>query len=106
MSSQGLLAPPTDPDAEADTETASSLVTVNSLRKICGACSLMLPPRNATGPMAPPPPRDADTSGKLSVLVQLLHQVKSTTDDRFVLISNFTSVLEIFQKVLKEQRLS
>jgi hypothetical protein len=43
-----------------------------------------------------------ETSGKLLVLQRLLHKVRSETDDRFVLVSNYTSMLDVFQTMARE----
>jgi len=56
---------------------------------------------------APPDPvHSVALSGKLSAMIELLVQVKRTTDERFVLISNFTTTLDIFEAVLKAHALS
>ena len=44
-------------------------------------------------------------SGKLRAMRALLREVKRTTDDRFVLISNSTSILDLFDAVLSKERL-
>ena len=84
-------------------DTASSLVKLNTLRKICCAPSLLQTP--ATQPGAAPRTLVQSFScaeaGKLDVLVRLLRRTRSTTNDRFVLISNFTSVLDIFERMLR-----
>ncbi|KAJ1624193.1 P-loop containing nucleoside triphosphate hydrolase protein, partial [Pavlovales sp. CCMP2436] len=43
-----------------------------------------------------------DTSGKLLVLQRLLYKVRTETDDRFVLVSNYTSQLDIFVTMARE----
>ena len=44
----------------------------------------------------------ADTSGKLLVLQRLLLKVRAETDDRFVLVSNYTSMLDVFGQMARE----
>jgi len=44
----------------------------------------------------------ADTSGKLAVLERLLAKTKAETDDRFVLVSNYTSMLDVFALLARE----
>ena len=85
---------------DPDGSFASSLVTINNLRKICGAPELL-------EPAAQPGPGAAELgpcamSGKLLCLINLLRRTRATTSDRFVLISNFTSILDVFQKVLRD----
>ena len=41
-------------------------------------------------------------SGKMATLHALLHQVKKTTTDRWVLVSNFTQTLDLFEELLKQ----
>lgn len=48
---------------------------------------------------------EVEASGKLRAMVQLLLEVKQTTTDRFVLISNSTTILDLFEAVLKLNRL-
>ena len=47
------------------------------------------------------PAAEVALSGKLHVLLQLLLEVKRTTPERFVLISNFTTTLDLFEAVLR-----
>ena len=51
----------------------------------------------------PTPPR---TPGKLRVLAQLLHSVSVSTSERFVLVSNSTQTLDLFEAVLRAHSLS
>ncbi|KAL1498820.1 hypothetical protein AB1Y20_014123 [Prymnesium parvum] len=71
-------------------EPSSALITVNKLRKICCTPQLLLP---AGAP--------AVCAGKLQVLTDLLCRTRAACSDRFVLISNFTSVLDLFEDALK-----
>jgi len=43
-----------------------------------------------------------ELSGKMATLHKLLHQVKSTTSDRWVLVSNFTQTLDLFEELLRQ----
>lgn len=93
-----------DPNGAVSQSSAFQLV--NFLRKIVNdpeaamhaqKLSLSSSPAGVDGKAAPsakrPPPviqRSLAMSGKLQALSALLLDAKSTTDDRFVLISNFT----------------
>jgi DNA repair and recombination protein RAD54B len=50
-----------------------------------------------------PPKSD---SGKLAVLANLLHILHSTTSEKIVLVSNFTSTLNVLQNLLSSKRYS
>lgn len=82
-------------ELDKDPET-SPLVTVNRLRKICCTPELL----QSCDEMTRTP-----EAGKLLVLVDLLKRTREKTSDRFVLISNFTSVLDVFERVLLGMRL-
>ena len=47
------------------------------------------------------PKFDYAQSGKMLVLMDLLQLVKRTSNERFVLISNFTSTLDLFEKMVR-----
>ena len=49
--------------------------------------------------------RSLACSGKLQVMLQLLLEVRRTTSDRFVLISNLTTILDVFEAVLVAHQL-
>ncbi|WFD34992.1 DNA-dependent ATPase protein rad54 [Malassezia cuniculi] len=43
-------------------------------------------------------------SGKMAVLERFLSQIRSTTNDKIVLISNYTQTLDIFERLLRSRR--
>ena len=88
-----------DDEAEEEEEKSSTLVVLNAMRKICCAPSLLSPSKTASS-------GQWRSSGKLCVLADLLQRTRSMGSDRFVLISNFTSVLNIFSTMLKELSLT
>ncbi|KAF9052862.1 DNA repair protein, SNF2 family [Panaeolus papilionaceus] len=45
-----------------------------------------------------------DWSGKFVVLERFLHQIKTTTDDKIVLISNYTQTLDLFEKLCRNKK--
>ena len=90
----------------------SSLQLITALKKICNSPSL-LDPRNLTEGKAenlliknlhaslPANLRTNNaSSGKLRVLDQLLHVLNSKTDEKIVLVSNYTSTLTILAQLL------
>lgn len=93
--------------AAMNTPTAV-LELINVLKKVCNCPKLLLtkdqkeevtkpellegiPPRLLKSPAA---------SGKLQVLDELLHQIHSTTEEKVVLVSNYTSTLDILGNLL------
>ena len=42
-------------------------------------------------------------SGKFTVLCRLLHYLRSNTDDRIVIVSNYTQTLDLFQQLCREK---
>jgi superfamily II DNA or RNA helicase len=49
-------------------------------------------------------PFHAGWSGKMYVLIQLLTTIRRSTDDRFVIVSNFTSALDIIGEIAKQKK--
>ncbi|VFQ72112.1 unnamed protein product [Cuscuta campestris] len=45
-----------------------------------------------------------ELSGKMHVLARLLAQLRHTTDDRIVLVSNYTQTLDLFAQLCRERR--
>ncbi|XP_058778584.1 protein CHROMATIN REMODELING 25-like [Vicia villosa] len=45
-----------------------------------------------------------ELSGKMQVLARLLAQLRQRTDDRIVLVSNYTQTLDLFAQLCREQR--
>ncbi|PPQ76213.1 hypothetical protein CVT24_008945 [Panaeolus cyanescens] len=45
-----------------------------------------------------------DWSGKFIVLERFLHQIRTTTDDKIVLISNYTQTLDLFEKLCRSKK--
>ncbi|KAL2620529.1 hypothetical protein R1flu_000734 [Riccia fluitans] len=44
-----------------------------------------------------------DLSGKMAVLARLLANIRQTTDDRIVLVSNYTQTLDLFAQICRER---
>ena len=44
-----------------------------------------------------------DCSGKFSVLCRLLHWLRTNTQDRIVIVSNYTQTLDLFQQLCREK---
>ena len=56
----------------------------------------------------PPPPSQPPASlparsGKFMVLCRLLHWLRTNTDDRIVIVSNYTQTLDLFQQLCREK---
>ncbi|WFD04962.1 DNA-dependent ATPase protein rad54 [Malassezia vespertilionis] len=45
-----------------------------------------------------------ELSGKLAVLARFLHTIRTTTDDKIVLISNYTQTLDLFERLCRTRR--
>jgi DNA repair and recombination RAD54-like protein len=45
-----------------------------------------------------------DWGGKFVVLERFLHQIKTTTNDKIVLISNYTQTLDLFEKLCRSKK--
>ena len=50
-----------------------------------------------------PPPVAPHLSGKFHVLYKMLLLLKKTTDDRIVLVSNYTTTLDLFERLCQQQ---
>jgi DNA repair and recombination protein RAD54B len=90
---------------------AVTLELITILKKVCNSPTLLLKkddkgeetvkpallesvPSNLLKSMSP------GMSGKVQVLDRLLHQISSTTDEKVVLVSNYTSTLDVLQSLL------
>lgn len=94
--------------AAMNTPTAV-LELINVLKKVCNCPKLLLTNDSKEDKITKPellegiPPRllkSPGASGKLQVLDELLHQINSTTDEKVVLISNYTSTMDILGNLL------
>ncbi|KAH7934938.1 DNA repair and recombination protein RAD54-like isoform X4 [Rhipicephalus sanguineus] len=79
------------------------LATITLLKKLCNHPSLVREcfpedERMFRGPSVQP-----ELSGKLRLLDSLLAVIRSTTDDKVVLISNYTQTLDVFEKLCRER---
>ncbi|KAN0065862.1 helicase [Thecaphora frezii] len=99
-------------------EAGSGLVQIGILRKLCNTPELLLKDMESEADSATkamlgdvlnhfPEHRrryEAVYSGKLLCVMDLFRTIKSTTDDRVVFISNFTSTLDIMEGMLRKLR--
>lgn len=90
--------------------SASTLDTINQLKKLCNHPELIfdktklcegglqkvleLFPKNFSGSKLQP-----ELSGKMQILDVILAIVKATSDDKVVLVSNYTQTIDVFQKL-------
>lgn len=108
---QQVLACPAFQGALGSSEASLQLITV--LKKVCNSPSLLTgkalsDPSAAVSPLtaallASVPPRLLRTSAgstKLRVLDQLLHNLRTTTPEKLVLVSNYTATLDLLQTLL------
>ncbi|EME47905.1 hypothetical protein DOTSEDRAFT_102471, partial [Dothistroma septosporum NZE10] len=94
--------------AAMNTPTAV-LELINVLKKVCNCPRLLLTndskKEGVTKPellegISPRLLKSPGASGKLQVLDELLHQINSTTDEKVVLVSNYTSTMDILANLL------
>ena len=88
---------------------AISLELINVLKKVCNSPNLLLK-KNDKGESSTkaelleiiPPSllKSPGASGKLQVLDSLLHRIRTTTDEKVVLVSNYTSTMDILANLL------
>ncbi|GAM35474.1 DNA-dependent ATPase [Talaromyces pinophilus] len=105
-----VLGSPIFQSALGNTEGAFSLLTI--LKKLCNSPSLLTTkagdePPNATmeallSTLTPSLRRQfsPSSSGKIRVLDQLLHNLQTTTSEKIVLVSNYTSTLNLLSLLL------
>ena len=110
-----ILAHPAFQAAMGNTECALQLITV--LKKACNSPTLldprlrskasadttMIPSALTTSLLETIPPhllRTNASSTKLRVLDQLLHTIRTTTSEKVVLVSNYTSTLDVLSQLL------
>jgi len=104
---QAILESPTFSAALGSKAVAFELITI--LKKVCNSPDLLLQKKDDGEPktkrelMEAIPShllRSRGASGKLQVLDSLLHLIRNTTDDKVVLISNYTSTLDVLGELL------
>ncbi|KAM6500450.1 DNA repair protein, SNF2 family [Amanita muscaria] len=95
------------------------LKAINILKKLCNHPQLLnlpndlkgsddLIPANFTGAGATGKGRNQDVhcewSGKFLVLERFLHHIRTQTNDKIVLISNYTQTLDLFEKLCRSKK--
>ncbi|KAL1963654.1 hypothetical protein VTN77DRAFT_7975 [Rasamsonia byssochlamydoides] len=105
-----VLASPIFQSALGNTEGAFHLITI--LKKLCNSPSLLsaksadeTPNATISALLSTLPPNllrhfSPSSSGKLRVLDQLLHNLRTTTSEKIVLVSNYTSTLNLLATLL------
>lgn len=108
-----ILAHPAFQAAYGNTECALQLITV--LKKACNSPTLLDPCLSTKAPADTTPSalttslletipphllRTNASSTKLRVLDQLLHTIRTTTSEKVVLVSNYTSTLDVLSQLL------
>ena len=108
---QHVLACPAFQAALGNSEASLQLITV--LKKVCNS-PFLLNPKTTAGPPNPVNPltetllssipshllRNNASSTKLRTLDQLLHTLRTTTNEKVVLVSNYTSTLDLLSTLL------
>lgn len=105
---QHVLTHPAFQAALGNSEASLQLITV--LKKVCNSPSL-LKPRDPTTPVSPMMEslvssipsellRSSAGSTKIRALDQLLHTIRTKTSDKVVLVSNYTSTLDLLSTLL------
>ena len=95
------------------------LKAINILKKLCNHPELLdLPgdlrgsesimPEGFTGPNSTSKGRNQEVhcewGGKFLVLERFLHRIRTETNDKIVLISNYTQTLDLFEKLLRSKK--
>ena len=104
---QSVLASPAFQAAMGNIEASLQLITV--LKKVCNSPAL-LKPKDPAAPLSPMmagllssmPPNllRSNASTKLRALDQLLHTLRTTTSEKVVIVSNYTSTLDLLATLL------
>lgn len=90
----------------------ASLELINVLKKVCNNPSLLLKKGDRDEDKTKPELlefipqsllKSTNTSGKLQVLDSLLHRIRTSTNDKVVLVSNYTSMLDVLGNLLTSQ---
>ncbi|KYG41192.1 hypothetical protein M433DRAFT_169712 [Acidomyces richmondensis BFW] len=87
---------------------ALSLELINVLKKVCNSPTLLKAGDKSEGiaqsefmdHVSPTLLRSPGSSGKLQVLDSLLHQIRTTSDEKVVLVSNYTSTMDVLANLL------
>ncbi|KAK9709280.1 DNA-dependent ATPase protein rad54 [Basidiobolus ranarum] len=85
------------------------LKAITMLKKLCNHPGLLNLPKDLEGSQEILPHNysnqtvDAQLSGKMLVLERMLINIKNKTDDKIVLISNYTQTLDIFEKMCRSR---
>lgn len=102
-----VLASPVFQSALGNSESALQLITI--LKKLCNSPSLLTgsgkPSDTIAALLSSLPPKlqrftSPGMSAKIRVLDQLLHNLRSSTTEKIVLVSNYTSTLDLLAKLL------
>lgn len=106
---QSVLSCPAFQAAFGNTEASFQLITV--LKKVCNSPSLLISKADSAQPLGPMTAsllasipahllRDNAASTKIRALDQLLHTLRTTTSEKIVLVSNYTSTLDLLGALL------
>lgn len=106
---RNVLASPMFQCAIGNSESALQLITI--LKKLCNSPSLLSPKKDGstsdtiTGLLSSLPPNlirhfSPSSSAKVRVLDQLLHNLRTSTPEKIVLVSNYTSTLNLLGTLL------
>ncbi|KAL2818337.1 SNF2 family N-terminal domain-containing protein [Aspergillus granulosus] len=107
---QSVLESPVFQSVIGNSESALQLITI--LKKLCNSPSLLSPKNGEDAPsdtiaalLSSLPPNllrhfSPSTSAKIRVLDQLLHHLRTTTSEKIVIVSNYTSTLNLLANLL------